>query len=82
MGIYIGTIDSNGLAMNTIFTLIIFTSCHICLLTVLVCYGLILKTIRDFNNTNGVNFLKCKPTKENKPNVSIRFNCGKKCSTN
>uniref|UniRef100_A0A7E4VRX8 G_PROTEIN_RECEP_F1_2 domain-containing protein n=1 Tax=Panagrellus redivivus TaxID=6233 RepID=A0A7E4VRX8_PANRE len=38
-----------GVSINVVFMLIIFVLCYLCLLTVLICYGTILRTIRRFH---------------------------------
>jgi cell division septal protein FtsQ len=40
-----------GLPINILFMLIIFVLCYLCLVIVLICYGTILRTIRQFHSS-------------------------------
>lgn len=54
----INTPSANGesigsaLSINVLSMLTIFVLCYICLFIVLICYGTILKTIREFQNAS------------------------------
>ncbi|KAF7634318.1 hypothetical protein Mgra_00006284 [Meloidogyne graminicola] len=43
-----------GLSINVLSMLMIFVLCYVCLFTVLICYGIILRTIRQFQKCGGV----------------------------
>ncbi|KAE9548168.1 hypothetical protein FO519_008621 [Halicephalobus sp. NKZ332] len=42
--------ETGGVSINVVSMLMIFVLCYLCLFTVLICYGTILRTIRKFHN--------------------------------
>uniref|UniRef100_A0A1I8BZ17 Uncharacterized protein n=1 Tax=Meloidogyne hapla TaxID=6305 RepID=A0A1I8BZ17_MELHA len=46
--------QTGGLSINVLSMLMIFVLCYVCLFTVLICYGKILRTIRQFQKCGGV----------------------------